>query len=209
MTTDPFRRGTMIWGCRPRLFTPGFPRPPLVSSPASNARRASDRFVGEEIPSLRLACHDERSLDVGQLAQDFPLVLYFYPAVRCPAPTGCDNYAEDTSIRDSVQHRAFRDSSLELEELDYRAIGISSQSPKTQVSEIFDNRLAHTLLADPELHFARLLDLPTTTVNGVTRYRRLTLIVSAGVVKKAFFPIDNASRSAAQTIAWMKLQVTV
>jgi peroxiredoxin len=156
-----------------------------------------------------LAHHDGHTLDIGQLAQDFPLVLYFYPAVRCPAPSGCDNHAEDTSILDSSQHRAFRNSNLELEALNHRAIGISSQPPKTQTSEIFENRLAHTLLADPELRLARRLGLPTTTADGTRRYRRLMLIISAGVIRKAFFPIDNASRSAAQTIAWMKLQVTV
>jgi peroxiredoxin len=198
----------MIWGCRPRLFTPGLPRPRMGPSPVPCALRPTDRLIGQEIPSLMLAHHDGRTLDIGQLAKDFPLVLYFYPAVRGPVPSGRDNYAEDTSILDSSQHRAFRNSSLELEALNYRAVGISSQSPKTQISEIFENRLAHTLLADPELRIARLLDLPTATVNGTPRYRRLMLIISAGVIRKAFFPIDNASRSAAQTIAWMKLQVT-
>jgi peroxiredoxin len=199
----------MIWGCRPRLFTPSPPRPRMGLSPSPSARYSADRLIGQEIPALMLARHDGRTLDIGQLAQGFPLVLYFYPAVRCPAPSGCDNYAEDTSILDSSQHRAFRNSSLELEALGYRAIGISSQSSKTQTSEIFENCLAHTLLADPELRLAQLLDLPTATVNGARRYCRLMLIVSAGLIKKTFFPIDHVSRSAAQTTAWIKLQVAL
>jgi peroxiredoxin len=111
-------------------------------------------------------------------------------------------------MQDSAQHCAFRDSSLKLEALGYRAIGISSQSPKAQTSEIIQNRLAHMLLADPELSLAQLLDLPASIVNGMHCYRRLMLVVSAGVIKKAFFPIEDASRSAAQTATWIKLQVS-
>jgi peroxiredoxin len=171
-------------------------------------QRPVDRLVGQEIPALRLARDDERSLDIGQLAHDRPLVLYFYPAVRCSAVGDRHSYAEDTEMQDSAQHRAFRDSGLELEALGYRAIGISGQSPKAQTNEIFQNRLAHMLLADPELSLARLLDLPVSVVDGWPRYRRLMLTISAGVIKKAFFPINDASRSAAQTTAWIKLQVT-
>jgi hypothetical protein len=32
------------------------------------------------------------------------------------------------------------------------------------------------------------------------------LVASGGLIEKAFFPVTNASRSAAQVIAWMTVQ---
>ena len=66
----------------------------------------------------------------------------------------------------------------------------------------------HTLLCDPELELARELGLPTFTRGASRGYERLVLVAGRGRIEKVFFPVANASRSAAQVLAWMTLQGT-
>lgn len=177
---------------------------PTTSPPVAPMRKPhclTDELVGREIPSLLLNRSDGPALNLGEFAQLFPLAIYMYPAIG----PSCED-VEETTTMDAVQHQAFRDHQPELEARGYRVIGISSQSPKSQGLEIFQNRLSHMLLSDPQLQLADSLELPTVTVAGRPRYLRLTLIVSRGHVVKVFFPVASAARSASQVIAWMKIQ---
>jgi peroxiredoxin len=85
-------------------------------------------------------------------------------------------------------------------------VGISSQSKEAQRQTALANRLTHLLLCDPELQLARTLGLPTFTRYQECWYQRLVLVVVSGHVEKVFFPVANASHSAAQVLAWMLLQ---
>ncbi len=164
-------------------------------------RCVTNELVGREIPSVLLDRYDGLAVNVAQFAQLFPLAIYMYPAIG-----PFRENAEDTVSMDAAQHQAFRDHQPDLEARGYRAIGISSQSPESQGREIFENRLSHMLLSDPQLKLADALDLPTVTVAGRPRYLRLTLVVSRGHIEKVFFPVASAPRSASQVIAWMKIQ---
>jgi hypothetical protein len=42
-------------------------------------------------------------------------------------------------------------------------------------------------------------------LEGAKWYRRLTLIASAGLINKVFFPV-SAARNADQVLAWMKVK---
>jgi peroxiredoxin len=129
------------------------------------------------------------------------VVLYFYQ--------GCSDVLEDrvnTDRLDAAQHRAFRDHKPDLDARDYRAIGISSQTSRLQGESALLHDIPHLLLSDPELLVADALELPTFEKDGGPWYERLTLVVGLGRVQKAFFPVANAARSAAQVIAWMQIQ---
>jgi hypothetical protein len=54
--------------------------------------------------------------------------------------------AEGTTLSDASQHKAFRDHQPELEAKERRAIGISSQCPKSQRAAADANLVMHTLL---------------------------------------------------------------
>jgi peroxiredoxin len=180
--------------------------PRSTASPACVAakglRDVADALVGREMPSVVLGREDGIALNLGEFSRGFPLAIYLYPAIGASREG-----IEDTRPLDAAQHRAFRDCRSDFEARGYRALGVSNLSPRSQAREIFESRLSHMLLSDPQLHLAEALDLPTVTVGGVRRYRRLTLIVRRGVSEKAFYPVDSAPRSAAQVITWIKLQV--
>ena len=163
----------------------------------------ANALVGREMPSVVLGRDEGIELNLAEFSQGFPLAVYLYPAIS-PSPES----TEDTRPVDAAQHRAFRDQRPDFEARGYRALGISTLSPRSQARETFESRLSHMLLSDPELQLARALDLPTLTVAGIRRYCRLTLIARCGVIEKAFYPVASAPRSAAQVITWIKLQVT-
>jgi peroxiredoxin len=165
------------------------------------ARHDAERLVGQEIPPVVLSGGWERSLDMCQLACQHPIVIYFYP--------GCSSspeHGEEMALMDAAQHQAFRDHQTDLEARRYTAIGISSQSKEAQRQAALANRVTHTLLCDPRLEFARELALPTFTRHGTCWYQRLMLVVTSGRIKKTFFPVPNAPRSAAQVVAWLMMQ---
>jgi peroxiredoxin len=176
-------------------------RPAIV--PTRGPREAADTPVGREMPSVVLSRDDGIGLNLEEFSHGFPLAVYIYPAI-CPSHES----PEDTRPLDAAQHRAFRDHQAEFEAWGHRALGISNLSSQSQAREAFESRLSHMLLSDPQLQLAETLDLPTVTIAGLRRYRRLTLIVRRGVIAKAFFPIASAPRSAAQMTTWIELQVT-
>jgi peroxiredoxin len=165
------------------------------------ARRLADRLLGLQIPSLVLSGYPGSAVDLRELAQAFPLVIYLYPGGGWSAQDG-----EDTPLLDAVQHRAFRRHQRDLEARGYQLIGVSSQSQTAQREAALANGVAHALLGDPELRLGRGLGLPAFTLDGGFWYHRLTLVVGSGRIQKAFFPVSSAARSPAQVIAWMTIQ---
>lgn len=59
------------------------------------------------------------------------------------------------------------------------------------------------MLADTGHELAQALELPTFTAGGQRLYRRLTLIVAAGRVEHAFYPIFPPDEHAAQVLDWL------
>jgi peroxiredoxin len=103
---------------------------------------------------------------------------------------------------DDLQHRAFRARERELRALGLRAVGVGSESSRSQGRGLVTNRLSHELLSDPELLLARELGLPTFTAGDGCSYRRLTLVVVGGRIAKVFFPV-TAAHGAGQVTAWI------
>ncbi len=92
---------------------------------ASGAQRVAARLTGVPIPAVLLASFQEHLLDLRQLAQQRPLVIYLYPGSnRSPAD------GEQTPLMDHAQHRAFFDHRAARATRNYQAVGISSQSVK-------------------------------------------------------------------------------
>jgi peroxiredoxin len=168
---------------------------------ARSQRRVADRLVGLKIPCVVLRDHQKNDLQLGAYTAALPVVVYFYPGSATSPVEG-----DPVALMDALQHRAFRDHRADLEARGYRAIGISSESLSAQRLTTLRNRLPQQLLSDPKLDLAQQLQLPTFALAGKRWYQRLTLVVSARRIEKAFFPVPSPARNAAQVIAWMTMQ---
>lgn len=51
---------------------------------------------------------------------------------------------------------------------------------------------------------AKLLGLPTFTVDGMTLYRRLTLVIRDGAIEHTFYPVFPPDQHARQVLDWLR-----
>lgn len=165
----------------------------------AETQRVIEGLARRRIPSVVRPSAQGIPLNLRDLAQGC-VVFYLYPG----SPTSPDDGA-DTAMVDAVQHRAFRDRLRDLTARHVNVVGLSSQALASQYRSLQANRLAQSLVSDPECQLAQLLGLPTFPLEGHIWYRRLTLVVCAGRISKVFFPV-SAARNADQVLAWMKTQ---
>jgi peroxiredoxin len=164
---------------------------------------AADHLPGLRVPALRLAS-TAGEVDLGALGEG-RTVLYLYPRTGRPGeplPTGWDAIPgargctpETCSFRDHHQDLLAAGAA--------RVLGLSAQSLTDQAEAAERLRLPYPLVSDPELRLARLLELPTFTVDGMRLYRRLTLVVRDGVVDHAFHPVFPPDAHAGEVLEWL------
>ncbi|MGI9449536.1 MAG: redoxin domain-containing protein, partial [Geminicoccaceae bacterium] len=101
------------------------------------------------------------------------------------------------------QSMAFRNQCEDIRALHAGVIGISTQTPDAQAE--IANRLAlpFALLSDQTLAFAKSLDLPTFDVDGKIMIKRLTLIVTEGMIDHVIYPVFPPDKAAEEAIVWL------
>jgi peroxiredoxin len=133
------------------------------------------------------------------------LVLYIYPRTGRPgepSPPGWDAIPGARGC--TPESCAFRDHAEELSELGTVLAGLSAQTLEDQVEFAERNHITYPLIADPELRLAGALRLPTFDVAGMRLYKRITLVVEACAVAKAFYPVFPPDKNAEELVAWLR-----
>jgi peroxiredoxin len=175
--------------------------PPGLPVPQDDG--AADQLPGLALPPLELPSTSGGSVDLAALAAE-RLVAYVYPRTGTPgqaSPAGWDDIPGARGC--TPQSCAYRDSLTEFERLGATLVGVSAQSPAEQREFAEREHIPFALLSDAGLRLAAELGLPTFEVEGMTLYRRLTLIAEAGRIVKAFYPVFPPDRDAAEVLAWL------
>ena len=136
---------------------------------------------------------------------DARLVVYVYPRTGTPgepSPPGWDAIPGARGC--TPQSCAFRDHRAELDELGAEVLGLSAQPTAEQAEFAAREHLPFALLSDVGLVLAEALSLPTFEAGGMRLYKRITLVVEAGAVAKAFYPVFPPDRNAADVVAWLR-----
>jgi peroxiredoxin len=179
--------------------------PPDLPVPEDDG--SSDHLPGLEIPpglilpSTRGGEADLRAVGSGS----DHIVAYVYPRTGVPGeppPAGWDAIPGARGC--TPQSCAFRDSLADFAAVGAAVVGISAQSPAEQAEFAEREHIPFPLLADPGLRLAGALGLPTFEVEGMTLYRRLTLVARRGRIVKAFYPVFPPDRNAAEVLAWLR-----
>lgn len=112
-------------------------------------------------------------------------VFYVYPMTGRPDVPLPDGWNEIPAARGwTPQSCAFRDHHAELRALKSSVYGISTQASDYQREARQRLYLPFELLSDVSLLLKRKPGLPVFSVDGLTLYKRLTLIVRDGVIVK-------------------------
>ncbi len=133
------------------------------------------------------------------------LVLYVYPRTGDPDnPAGPEWDAIPGARGCTPQSCAFRDHMAELAELGAEVAGLSAQPLEEQVEFAERNHIPYPVIADPERKLGAALRLPTFEFEGMTLYKRVTLVVEACAVAQVFYPGVSAGSERAEIVSWLQ-----
>ena len=117
-------------------------------------------------------------------------------AARLGRHSGCSRlHAESCAFRDHAQELADRGALL---------AGLSAQPLDDQVEFAERNQIPYPVIADPERRLGAAMRLPTFDVEGMTLYKRITLVVEACAVAKVFYPVFPPDKNAEEVLAWLQ-----
>jgi len=176
--------------------------PPDLPVPVDDG--ACDHLPGLRMPPIVLPSTRGRMVDVGALGRG-RAVIYCYPMTGVPGrplPAGWDLVPGARGC--TPQACAFRDHYQELAELGAGVLGLSTQTTEYQREMAERLHLPFEVLSDAELRLTTALDLPTFQIEGMTLIKRLTLIVTDGMIEHVFYPVFPPSENASQVIRWLE-----
>jgi peroxiredoxin len=166
---------------------------------------AAGHLPGRAMPALSLPATDGRQVGLAALGSG-RTVMYVYPMTGRPGvdlPGGWDDIPGARGC--TPESTGFRDHHAELLAAGAAQVfGLSSQSSSYQAEAVGRLRLPFAILSDEPMALVGALGLPTFTVAGATLYRRLTMIVTGGVIEHVFYPVFPPDRHAQQVLDWLR-----
>ncbi|MFF4575911.1 MerR family transcriptional regulator [Streptomyces sp. NPDC001410] len=166
---------------------------------------AADHLPGLKAPDLELADTTGEMVRIDALGSGRTIV-YIYPLTGRPDADLPDGWDAIPGARGCTTEACdFRDHHQELLTAGARRVfGLSSQDTAYQREVVERLRLPFPMLSDPRLNLAAALGLPTFDVDGMTLFKRLTLVIRDGVIEHVFYPIFPPNVHAQQVLAWLR-----
>ncbi|QHB18288.1 redoxin domain-containing protein [Mannheimia pernigra] len=133
-------------------------------------------LLGDEI-----TCRDIFSKDT---------VLFIYPMMGQPGSSLPDGWDTIPGARGCTpQACKYRDNITAITDLGYQVIGLSSQEYSIQRALSSYYNLGYALFSDENMQLKKYLNIPTFSHQSEEYYKRVTLIIKGGVIKRFFYPI--------------------
>ncbi len=178
--------------------------PPLPSDlPVPVDDGAADHLSGKSLPTTALVATDGTTVNLAAATGRW--VIYVYPRTGQPgvaSPTGWNAIPGARGC--TPQSCSYRDHHRDFQALATRVYGLSTQTTEYQREAKARLRLPFELLSDTTLTLHTSLELPTFGVDGLTLYRRLTLVGCDDRIEAVFYPVFPPDADAAQVLAWLQ-----
>jgi len=167
---------------------------------------AAAHLTGQRFPDVVLRATNDESIVLSQ--QPGRIVVFAYPRTGEPGKIGL---TEDWDMIPGArgctpQTCSFRDLAGDLKAAGVkRVFGLSTQTTDYQREMAERLHVPFAVLSDAGLELARALNLPVMEVAGQTLLKRLALIADDGVITRVFYPVFPPDRSAADVLAWLRV----
>lgn len=163
---------------------------------------ACDHLTGMALPDVSLPCTDGNNINISELTGN--KVIYIYPMTGQPSvalPEGWDSIPGARGC--TPQSCGFRDIHDDLKK--HTSIyGFSSQTTAYQQETRLRLHLPFELLSDTNFLLKQVLSLPTFSLDGVERYKRITLIIKNNIIKNVFYPVFPPDKNAENVLNWFR-----
>ncbi|MER6566120.1 MerR family transcriptional regulator [Streptomyces sp. NPDC001093] len=166
---------------------------------------AAQHLPGMKVPGLELVDTAGRTVRLDALGPR-RTVVYVYPLTGRPGTDLPEGWNSIPGARGCTPESCgFRDHFHDLLEAGAgRVYGLSSQDTDYQREVVERLGLPFDMLSDPDLGLADTLGLPTFEVEGMRLFRRLTLVLRAGVIEHVFYPVFPPNEHAQQVLTWLR-----
>jgi len=163
---------------------------------------ACDHLRGTSLPDINLSKTDGNTINIRELTGY--TVIYIYPMTGRPNVALPEGWESLPGARGCTpQSCSFRD--LHNEIIQFADLyGLSSQYTDYQQEAKSRLTLPFELLSDHSFQLKQALSLPTFTVEGIQRYKRVTLIINDKVIEKVFYPVFPPDKNAIDVLDWLK-----
>lgn len=158
-------------------------------------------LAGTALPALTLP--DSGGAPRDPVSPDTPFtVLYCFPGAYARADAYPPGWAGIPGARGcTLESCTYRDQLAEFTAAGATVHGVSTQRPDEQRAFAQKERLRFPLLSDADLALAAALRLPTFRAAGVSRLKRLTLVVDADrVVRDVQYPVTDVTASVEEAL---------
>ena len=161
-------------------------------------------LMGMRLPSIELISTEGLNVNLGTLKGRW--VIYIYPMTGRPDAPLPNGWNEIPGARGCTpQSCGFRDHYAELKGLNTGVFGLSVQTSEYQREARDRLHLPFQLLCDSELLLKDSLQLPTFSTSGMLLYKRLTMILEQGHIKKVFYPVFPPNLNADEVLTWLRI----
>ena len=163
---------------------------------------ACDHLIGKPLHAIALPSTAGDPLDLATRAGR--TVVYCFPKAGRPDVPLPEGWNDIPGARGCTpQSMAFRDQYDDIRALHADVVGVSTQSPDDQKEVAERLNLPVPLLSDRDSRFATSLNLPTFEVEGSLLIKRVTLIVTEGMIDHVFYPVFPPDKAAEEVIVWL------
>jgi len=174
------------------------------SLPVPENDGAADHLAGSRLPDIALPSTLGGVVNIAEVGVP-RAVIFAYPRTGRPNELMPDGWDAIPGARGCTpQTCSFRDLHQEFTALGTEVYGISTQSSDYQREMVERLHVLFPVLSDAQLELARALRLPTFAVEGMALLKRLTLVISDGVIEHVFYPVFPPNRSADAALEWLR-----
>jgi peroxiredoxin len=177
--------------------------------PAPEDDGAARHLFARKLPSVSLPATDGTRIDLSVLPG--MVVVFAYPRTGRPGIENPEGWDFIPGARGCTpQSCAFRDLFDELKSLGVqRLFGLSTQHTDYQREAAERLHLPFPILSDEHFRLADALRLPTFSTAGMKLLKRLTLVISDGIIEHVFYPVFPPDKNAAEVAHWLAARKTV
>jgi peroxiredoxin len=167
---------------------------------------AAAHLTGLVVPDIPLPSTSGTDLDLADLSRAKSVVVYAFPRTGVPGqPNLVPDWDAIPGARGCTPESCgFRDIYADLAGLGVVVLGLSTQDTAYQAEAVERLHLPFAMISDEAFRLTDALRLPTFEAAGQRLLRRLTLLVTDGIVEHVWYPVFPPDTHAQEVLRWLQ-----